>query len=260
MHKVKIQIRDAEKFYINNRGEKQQALAKVNLDIHEGEFVCLLGPSGCGKTTLLSMLAGFSQPSAGEILIDGEKVIKPNPKHITIFQEYGLFPWRTVLDNVAFGLESAGMPRAEREEVARRYIQLVGLEQFAYHHPRELSGGMKQRVALARALAVEPDIIFMDEPFGALDAITRYKMQEEIVRIWQETNKTIIFVTHDIDEAVYLADRVVIMTPLPGKVKSIVSVPMGRMRDRTGYDFTRIREQIFVEFSLKPEQIEDFVI
>lgn len=260
MSKVKIQVKEAEKVFVNNRGEKQQALAKVNLEIYEGEFICLLGPSGCGKTTLLNMVAGFNEPTAGEIVIDGARVVKPDPKHITIFQEYGLFPWRTVLDNVAFGLESCSLSRAEREKMARQYIKLVGLEQFANNHPQELSGGMKQRVALARALAVEPDIIFMDEPFGALDAMTRFKMQEEIVRIWQETNKTIIFVTHDIDEAVYLADRVVVMTPLPGKVKSIIPVPIGRQRDRTSLDFIRIRDRIFTEFALKPEGKEDYAI
>lgn len=260
MTRVKIQVREAEKVFVNNRGEKQQALAKVSLEVYEGEFVCLLGPSGCGKTTLLSMIAGFNEPTAGEVLIDGEKVVKPDPGHITIFQEYGLFPWRTVLDNVAFGLESQGVPRAEREKTAMEYIKLVGLEEFSRNHPGELSGGMKQRVALARALAVEPDIIFMDEPFGALDAMTRFKMQEEIVRIWQETNKTIIFVTHDIDEAVYLADRVVVMTPLPGKVKSVIPVPIGRQRDRTGIDFIRIRDRIYTEFALKPERTEDYAI
>jgi NitT/TauT family transport system ATP-binding protein len=260
MSNVKIQVREAEKVFVNNRGEKQQALAKVNLEVYEGEFVCLLGPSGCGKTTLLSMIAGFNGPTAGEVLIDGEKVVKPDPRHITIFQEYGLFPWRTVLDNVAFGLESQGVTRAEREKTAMEYIKLVGLEEFARNHPGELSGGMKQRVALARALAVKPDIIFMDEPFGALDAMTRFKMQEEIVRIWQETNKTIIFVTHDIDEAVYLADRVVVMTPLPGKVKSIIPVSIGRQRDRTSIDFIRIRDRIYTEFALKPERTEDYAI
>ena len=260
MSKIKIQVKAAEKVFVNNRGEKQQALAKVNLDVHEGEFICLLGPSGCGKTTLLSMIAGFNEPTAGEINIDGEKVTKPDPRHITIFQEYGLFPWRSVLDNVAFGLEAHGLSRAEREETAMHYIRLVGLEQFTRSHPQELSGGMKQRVALARALAVEPDIIFMDEPFGALDAMTRFKMQEEIVRIWQETGKTIIFVTHDIDEAVYLADRVVVMTPLPGKVQNIIPVPIGRQRDRTGLDFIRIRDRIFTEFALKPDRNDDYVI
>lgn len=260
MNRVKIQVREAEKVFVNNRGEKQQALAKVNLEVYEGEFVCLLGPSGCGKTTLLSMIAGFNGPTAGEVLIDGEKVVRPDPRHITIFQEYGLFPWRSVLDNVAFGLESQGVPRAEREKTAMAYIKLVGLGEFARNHPGELSGGMKQRVALARALAVKPDIIFMDEPFGALDAMTRFKMQEEIVRIWQETNKTIIFVTHDIDEAVYLADRVVVMTPLPGKVKSIIPVSIGRQRDRTSIDFIKIRDRIYTEFALKPERKEDYAI
>lgn len=260
MGKAKIVIEGVEKSFQNNAGEWQEALTGVDLEIREGEFVCLLGPSGCGKTTLLNMAAGFDQPTRGRILIDGEPVNGPDPKHVTIFQNYGLFPWRTVLGNVEYGLEVQRVPRRERQEIAREYIALVGLEKFAGHHPHELSGGMQQRVAIARALAVDPEIIFMDEPFGALDAMTRYKMQEEISRIWQEKHKTIIFVTHDIDEAVYLADRIVLMSPHPGRVKRVLEVPVGRPRERTGYDFTTIRDKVFREFELVHRQELDFQI
>jgi NitT/TauT family transport system ATP-binding protein len=173
----------------------------------------------------------------------------PNPRFITIFQEHGLFPWRTVRGNVEYGLEAKGLSKKERSAIALKFIQLVGLEEFANNHPQELSGGMKQRVAIARALAVDPEIIFVDEPFGSLDVITRMKMQEEITRLWQE--KTVMFVTHDIDEAIYLADRIVIMSSHPGRIKSVLTVSLGRPRDRTGYDFGEIRDRIYREFELK---------
>lgn len=260
MREVKIKVRDVEKVFLTSKGESKIALTQVNLEVKTGEFLCLLGPSGCGKSTLLNLIAGFDKPTAGEITIDGEPVKNPDPRYITIFQDYGLFPWRTVLENVEYGLELKGIPAAERKAIASRYIELVGLSKFAGSYPRELSGGMKQRVAIARALAVEPEILFMDEPFGALDAITRMKMQEEIVRIWQEKRCTVIFVTHDIDEAIYLADRIVIMSSSPGRIKSIVTVPLGRPRDRTGYDFGRIREEIYRGLGLKKEIEPDYVI
>ncbi|MFZ3173184.1 MAG: ABC transporter ATP-binding protein [Carboxydocellales bacterium] len=260
MGNAKIVIQGVEKSFQNKDGTWQEVLSSVDLEIREGEFVCLLGPSGCGKTTLLNMAAGFDQPSGGNILIDGEQVTGPDPKHLTLFQSYGLFPWRTVLGNVEYGLEVQGVPRRKRQEIAREYISLVGLEKFESHHPNELSGGMQQRVAIARALAVDPEIIFMDEPFGALDAMTRYKMQEEISRIWQEKHKTIVFVTHDIDEAVYLADRIVLMSPHPGRVKRVLEVPIGRPRVRTGYDFTTIRDKVFQEFELVHRQELEFQI
>lgn len=260
MREVKIKVRDVEKVFLTSKGESKIALTQVNLEVKTGEFLCLLGPSGCGKSTLLNLMAGFDKPTAGEITIDGEPVKNPDPRYITIFQDYGLFPWRTVLENVEYGLELKGIPAAERKAIASRYIDLVGLSKFAGSYPRELSGGMKQRVAIARALAVEPEILFMDEPFGALDAITRMKMQEEIVRIWQEKRCTVIFVTHDIDEAIYLADRIVIMSSSPGRIKSVVTVPLGRPRDRTGFDFGRIREEIYREFGLKKEIESDYVI
>ncbi len=260
MNPTQIQVINVEKNFTNGQGEAKPALTRVNLEVSAGEFVCLLGPSGCGKTTLLNLIAGFDRPTQGLITIDGELVKGPNPRYITIFQDYGLFPWRSVQGNVEYGLEAKGVPKNERSAIARQYLHLVGLENFAASHPRELSGGMKQRVAIARALAVEPEILFMDEPFGALDAITRMKMQEEIIRIWQEKKRTIIFVTHDIDEAIYLADRIVIMSALPGRIKSILKVPLGRTRDRTGHDFGLIRDKVFREFELKVEASLEYSI
>ncbi len=228
------------------------ALDGVDFDIYDGELFCLLGPSGCGKTTLLNILAGFERPSTGEVLIDGVPVSKPHPKRVTIFQEYALLPWRSVLGNVEFGLEVAGLPQFERRRVALGLIELVGLRGYEGRMPWELSGGMRQRVAVARALAVDPDIFFMDEPFGALDALTRLKMEEELTRIWLEKRKTIVFVTHDIDEAIYLADRVGVMTSHPGRIKRVVEIPLGRPRDRTSFDFIKIKVEIQAEFELVP--------
>ena len=185
---------------------------------------------------------------------------KPSVKHVTIFQNYGLLPWRTVEKNVELGLESLSVPAAKRQEIAQKYLELVGLKEFSQSHPAELSGGMQQRVAIARALAVDPEIIFMDEPFAALDALTRMKLQDEISAINRSQHKTIIFVTHDIDEAVVLADRIVIMTPNPGRIKTIIPVDLHGQRDRTSPDFLRIRDHVFAEFSLKPEDRTEYYI
>jgi NitT/TauT family transport system ATP-binding protein len=220
------------------------ALARVDLDVRDGEFVCQLGPSGCGKTTLLNAIAGFVEPSAGVIEVDGRRVEAPGPDRGVVFQEYALFPWLTVLDNVAYGLREQGMDRREREEIARRYVAQVGLEGFADRRPHELSGGMRQRVALARVLAIRPHILLMDEPFGALDEQTRFLLQEALLRIWERERKTVIFVTHSIEEAVFLSDRVVVMTARPGRVKEIVSVDLPRPRERTSEDFNTIRRRL----------------
>ncbi|WP_294153816.1 ABC transporter ATP-binding protein [uncultured Selenomonas sp.] len=238
------------------------ALDHVSLDIEQGEFICLLGPSGCGKSTLLDMLAGFSQPSTGTIRIAGEPVTEPSIRRITIFQNYGLLPWRTVAENVELGLETLGLPPEERHRTAAHYLAVVGLEAFRDRHPAELSGGMQQRVAIARALAVDPDILFMDEPFAALDAITRMKLQDEIAAISREQHKTIIFVTHDIEESIVLADRIVVMTPNPGKIKTILPVDLHgtARRDRTSPDFLHIRERVFEAFALKPEDKTEYYI
>ncbi|MBS4024054.1 MAG: ABC transporter ATP-binding protein [Clostridia bacterium] len=260
MTTAKIVVSEVEKTFSDKQGGEKQVLVPVNLTVHQGEFLCLLGPSGCGKTTLLNMMAGFDFPTRGTIKIDGEEVVAPTPKHLTIFQNYGLYPWRSVLGNVEYGLEVQGIPKVERRQKAMELIKLVGLTGAVHNHPHELSGGMQQRVAIARALAVDPEILFMDEPFGALDAMTRYKMQEELIRIWQEKNKTIIFVTHDIDEAVYLAHRVAIMTTHPGKIEEIMPIELGRPRDRTSYDFIRIRDKVYQVFQLVQRVEPDYHI
>lgn len=254
-----IEIENVSRIYPKKGGEFR-ALHEVSLTIERGEFICLLGPSGCGKSTLLSALAGFDRVTSGSVRINGEEVRAPHIKNVTIFQNYGLLPWRTVEKNVELGLESLGTPPAERTEIARKYLAVVGLERFAHSHPPELSGGMQQRVAIARALAVDPDIIFMDEPFAALDAITRMGLQDEISAICRNEGKTIIFVTHDIDEAVVLADRIVVMTPNPGQVRCVIPVDLHGHRDRTSADFLRIRDRIFAAFEMKPKDGTEYYI
>jgi len=246
----KIVVKNVTKRFINNQKLPQLVLADLSLTINSGEFICLLGPSGCGKTTLLNLIAGFDKPTEGTVEIDGQLVTRPNPKHITIFQDYGLFPWRTVLDNVLFGLEAKGIKGKAAKELADQYLELVGLTTAAGQFPRQLSGGMKQRVAIARALAVEPDILLMDEPFGALDAFTRYRLQDEVLRIWQEKKTTIIFVTHDIDEAIYLGQKIVIMSPNPGRIDNILPVTIAKPADRAGDEFGQYRRTIFQAFEL----------
>lgn len=250
-----IEVKDACKNYVQDSREFT-ALDHVSLDIEKGEFICLLGPSGCGKSTLLNALAGFEKVNSGSVKIDGKEVTAPSINNITIFQNYGLLPWRNVLKNVELGLESKKVPKEEREKTAKKYLDLVGLSGYEERHPKQLSGGQQQRVAIARGLAVDPDIIFMDEPFGALDAITRMKLQEDILRISREEKKTIIFVTHDIEEAVFLADRIVVMMADPGRIKSIVKVPLGTHRDRTNDDFLYVRDKIFELFNMK---VDDYI-
>ena len=254
-----IHIENAGKTFVEN-GIEFTALSDVNLDIEKGEFICLLGPSGCGKSTLLNAIAGFDLVNHGSVQISGKEVTSPSTKNVTIFQNYGLLPWRTVVKNVELGLEAQGIDKKTRKEKALEYLRLVKLEDFANNFPRQLSGGMKQRVAIARALAVEPDIIFMDEPFGALDAITRMKLQDDILDICKNEKKTIIFVTHDIDEAVYLADRIVVMTPNPGKVKGVIPVPLHHFRDRTSGDFLLVRDKIFDLLNMKIEENIEYTI
>lgn len=256
---MQIEIKDAGKTFTQN-GEEFTALENVNLSIEKGEFICLLGPSGCGKSTLLNAIAGFDPINHGSIKIDGEEVTQPSTRNVTIFQNYGLLPWRNVKRNVELGLESKGIDKEERSKIADKYIDLVGLTNFKKSHPRQLSGGMQQRVAIARALAVDPEILFMDEPFGALDAITRMKLQDDILDICRNEKKTIIFVTHDIEEAVFLADRIVVMTPNPGKIKSIVTVPLKHHRDRTSGDFLKVRDKIFELFNLKSDDYIEYTI
>lgn len=225
------------------------ALDGIDLEIADGEFVVLVGPSGCGKSTLLELLGGLAQPTGGRILLDGEPVTGPGLDRGIVFQQYALLPWRTAQGNVEFGLEATGVPRRQRAERARGFLDLVGLTGFEDRHPHELSGGMRQRVAIARSLAYDPDVLLMDEPFAALDAQTRESLQDELLRIWQRTGKTVVFITHGIDEAVYLGQRVAVMTSRPGRIKQIVPVALG---SRTATDdlrsspgFARHRHEIW---------------
>lgn len=254
-----IEIKDVSVEY-QQKNITFTALDQVSLSIDKGEFICLLGPSGCGKTTLLNAIAGFQKIASGAITIDGKLVEKPDIQYVTIFQNYGLLPWRTVLKNVELGLETKKVPKNQRAEIAKKYIDMVGLSGFESRHPSQLSGGQQQRVAIARALAVDPDIIFMDEPFGALDAITRMKLQEDVKRLSEEENKTIIFVTHDIEESVFLADRIVVMAPDPGRIKSIVKVDLGHIKDRTSDDFLQARDKIFDILHMKADRKIEYYI
>jgi NitT/TauT family transport system ATP-binding protein len=214
------------------RGQVLTALDRVDLDVRAGEFLCLVGPSGCGKSTLLDLLGGLTAPTSGRVLVDGHPVEGPGLDRGIVFQQYALLPWRTARGNVEFGLEAKGIPRRERAERARHHLDLVGLTGFEERYPHELSGGMKQRVALARSLAFDPDVLLMDEPFAALDAQTRDLLQAELVRIWRRTGKTIVFITHGIDEAVFLGRRVAVMTSRPGRIKQVLDVDLDRSPDR----------------------------
>lgn len=216
---MKIQIRHVTKEF-----GTFTALSEVSLDIRQGEFLTLVGPSGCGKSTLLDLLTGLVRPTSGEILIDGVPVEGPGLDRGIVFQQYALFPWRTALANVEFGLEAKAVPRRERASLARHYLELVGLSAFDGRYPHELSGGMRQRVAIARSLAYDPDVLLMDEPFAALDAQTRESLQEELLGIWEKTGKTIVFITHGIDEAVYLGQRVAVMSSSPGRIREVIDV------------------------------------
>ncbi|MDD5249022.1 MAG: ABC transporter ATP-binding protein [Rhodocyclaceae bacterium] len=220
------------------------ALKDIDLAIGKGEFVCLLGPSGCGKSTLLNAIAGFSLPTGGTITVDGRPVAAPGPDRGMVFQEYALFPWMTVAQNIAFGLEVQKMPKAE---IAARVDQLLGmlnLKDFRDRFPKDLSGGMRQRVAIARILALDSPIMLMDEPFGALDALTRRNLQDELLRIWSATGKTIIFVTHSIEESIYLADRIVVMTYRPGTIKRDQRVALARPRDPAAAEFNELKREL----------------
>ena len=229
-------------------GKTREVLKDIGLEVCEGEFICLLGPSGCGKSTLLNIIAGFLTPTRGQIEIGGERVHGPDPRRIFVFQERGVFPWLTVRGNVAFGL--GRLPAAERERRVRHYIDLVGLAGFENAHPAELSGGMKQRLEVARALAVNPDMLLLDEPFGALDSITRLNLRAELLRIWQAERKTILFVTHDIDEAVQLADRVMVMSARPAIIQQIVPIDIPRPRDISSPEYLALRDSIFRQIGI----------
>jgi NitT/TauT family transport system ATP-binding protein len=231
---VKLEIHNVTKIYRSKTGTLT-ALDSINLDVREGEFVCILGPSGCGKSTLLNIIAGLDKPTSGEVRVDGKLVTRTGPDRVMIFQSAALFPWLNVFDNVKFGLNMIGVPKPERQVIARKYLRMVHLAEFEQASVHELSGGMQQRVAIARALATDPAVLLMDEPFGALDAQTRDLLHDELQTIWSETRKTILFVTHNVREAVVLGDRVVVMSARPGRIKKIFSIDLARPRQIESY-------------------------
>jgi NitT/TauT family transport system ATP-binding protein len=255
---VKIVLRDVAKhFAIARTGQVVRALEHVSLDVREGEFLCLLGPSGCGKSTLLQLIAGLEPVSEGTIHMDGREIAGPAADRGMVFQSHALFPWRTVLQNIEFGLEVRRLPKAERHAQARRYAELVGLKGFEHSFPSELSGGMKQRVGIARALANDPTVLLMDEPFGALDAQTREIMQQDLLDIWRQTGRTIIFVTHSVQEAVFLGDRIAVMTARPGRLKAVIDVSLSHPRDVTSPEFGRLMRPVYA--AVKEEVLKTLV-
>ena len=256
VHDTAVQIRGLNLRYPGHPGAPPvRVLEDVNFDVRRGEFVCIVGPSGCGKSTLLNVVAGFVRPGKGaaqiegNVRVEGELLTGPDPRRILVFQENGVFPWSTVEENIRFGI--GRKPRAEQDELIRHYVAMVGLLGFERCYPRELSGGMRQRVEIARALAADPDIIYMDEPFGALDYLTRLRMRADLIRIWQAERKTILLVTHDIEEAVQLADRVFVMSARPAAVKATVNVDLPRPRDIDAPAYLALRDLVMskIEFS-----------
>jgi NitT/TauT family transport system ATP-binding protein len=232
-------------------GQTISVLENISLDVADGEFICIVGPSGCGKSTLLNTLAGFISPTSGSVVIDGEAVTGPDPRRILVFQDHGVFPWLTVEGNIGFGLSK--LPRAERENRISHYVNMVRLQGFERSYPSDLSGGMKQRLQVARALAVNPDILYLDEPFGALDSITRVIMRGELLRIWQTERRTIFFVTHDIDEAVQLADRVVVLSSRPARVQDVLSIDIPHPRNISSPRYLELRDELLKQIGLAYE-------
>ncbi len=244
---IKVKAEGIRKEYPAKNGGNVEALGGIDMEIEDGEFFSIVGPSGCGKSTFLEIVAGLIKPTSGSIYIDSMQIKGPGHDRGIVFQGYALFPWRTVTGNIAYGLEEKGIAEHERQKICNEYISLVGLSGFENHYPHQLSGGMKQRVAIARALAYNPDILLMDEPFAALDAQTREILQGELLRIWDETKKTVIFVTHNIEEAIFLADRIAVMSARPGKIKHIIDVPLSRPRieeQRTSEELMKIRQEV----------------
>ena len=251
---IKLKIQNVSKNY-DARNAKVTALNKVDLEIRENEFVCVIGPSGCGKSTLLNIIAGLIEPSQGKVFLDGEEIKGTGKERGVVFQQYALFPWLTVLENVKFGLKLQRLPDKEATEIAMRYIKSVDLEDFVNAYPKELSGGMKQRVAIARAYAVNPEVLLLDEPFGALDAQTRAQLQTELLNTWQTEKKTCFFITHDVDEAILLASRIIIMSARPGRIKQIldVDIPYPRTQEtKNSAKFlemkAEIRNEVYEEY------------
>jgi NitT/TauT family transport system ATP-binding protein len=241
---AQVSVDNVSKVHISSRGEPLLALHDVNLQVENNEFFSIVGPSGCGKTTLLNLLAGFEQPTRGTLKVGGELITAPGWERAVVFQEYALFPWYSVVENIRYGLRRKRMPEAQQRELVEHYVNMVGLRGFETRYPRELSGGMRQRVSIARALAVNPSILLMDEPFASLDVQTREFMQDELLKIWQREPKTVIFVTHSIDEAIRLSDRIAIMAPRPGRVQEIMTVDSARPRDPTDPAMVRLAAEV----------------
>ncbi|CAM3815095.1 ABC transporter ATP-binding protein [Bordetella tumulicola] len=239
-----IEFQRVSQFFPTRGDVPAQALQEVSLDVRAGEFVCLIGPSGCGKTTLLHLLAGFLQPTEGKVRFNDQTVREPGPERGVVFQEYALFPWMTARQNVEFGLRAQAVPTTQRRNRALLALTRVGLEAAADRYPHELSGGMRQRIAVARSLVVEPKVLLMDEPFAAVDAMTRSTLQKDLLRLWQETGVSVLFVTHNIDEAIFLAQRVVVMAPHPGTISADFSVNLGYPRQRGSLDFANYYNRI----------------
>jgi len=239
--RTKVAVRGLGKTFARKK-DALEVLKGIDLSVEEGELLCVVGPSGCGKSTLLNIIGGFEAATSGSVAIDGEEVKGPDRRRVFVFQEYGIFPWATVWDNVALGLR--GRPAAEQVRIVRRYVDLVGLAGFEHSYPPELSGGMKQRVAVARALAVSPDIILMDEPFGALDSLTRLQVRAEILRVWRTERPTILYVTHDVDEALQIADRIVVLTQRPARIRAILPVGIRHPRDLGGAEYGVAKKQL----------------
>jgi sulfonate transport system ATP-binding protein len=249
-----VDLQIAQKVFAGSQGEIL-ALRNAVLTIDPGEFVCVVGGSGCGKTTLLRIIAGLDTDYEGSVFLDGTRITSPGLDRGLVFQEHRLLSWLTVHDNIAFGL--ANLPPTERREKIRHYVSLIGLDRFEYDYPHQLSGGMSQRVAIARALVGQPRVLLLDEPFASLDALTRMRLQQEILRIWEAERNTVVMVTHDIEEAVYLADRIVIMSPQPGNIKKILPVHLPRPRDRADREFVRVRKSVHDEFFTPGALAED---
>jgi NitT/TauT family transport system ATP-binding protein len=243
LRNVGMEFQDNRRSSSSTGNQHIAVLQDINLEVDEGEFVCIVGPSGCGKSTLLNIVGGFLKASSGQVLIDGQPVLKPDPRRIFIFQEGGVFPWLTVEENIGFGLLQKSAE--ERKRVVTQYVELVGLTGFEHAYPREISGGMKQRAELARALAANLDVLYMDEPLGALDFLTRLHMRTELMRIWQHEKKTVLFVTHDVEESVQLADRVVVMSQRPASITAIIKVNLPRPRDLGAPEYLSIRDEVF---------------
>jgi NitT/TauT family transport system ATP-binding protein len=259
---ARIEVRALAKTFQTIKGESVHAIDGLSFDVGENEFLSIVGPSGCGKSTLLYIVAGFVAPTRGQVLVDGLPIRGPGPDRGIVFQEYALFPWKTVEANIKYGLEEKAVPRREQDRTVQKYLRLMGLDGFQHKYPRELSGGMKQRVALARTLAYDPDVLLMDEPFGALDAQTRELQQDELLAIWRLRKKTVLLVTHSVEEAVYLSERVLVMTARPGRIKSVVDVKLDRSRPReevvTSAEFAALRNRVWLDVRaevLKPDDV-----